>query len=223
MLDKNKKTTILIKDLLNSDVHFGESSNKGNPNNSSYLLGVRNKMFIINLEYTLIMLRLALQVISSVIENNGNILFVSTKYEINTYTKNTAMKYKQHYISNKWLGGTLTNWAEIHKFIFKFKNQQTTIKKTSQKYKRFQNYFSGIQNMENLPDLVIILNTKENKIALREAKRLNIPTIGIVDSDMDPNLVTYPIIGNDDSLKAIFFYCNLFSLAIENGLNKKKR
>jgi len=218
----NKNTTVLIKDLLNSDVHLGSLNSKKNAKNNSYLLGIRNKFCIINLEYTLVMLRVVLPLISDVVSAKGQILFVGTREETRDYTKQVAKKSKQHFISHKWVGGTLTNWSEIKFFISRFKKQKIIIKKTSQKYKRFKNYFSGLQNMQTLPHLIVFLNPNENKQALNEAKILNIPTIGIIDSDTDPHLVNYPIIGNDDSLKAIHLYCSMFELAMENGIKKRK-
>ena len=215
-----------LQDLIEAGVHFGHKSQRWNPKMSKYIHSTRENVHIINLGITIGMLTEALQVIQETISKGGKILFVATKKQASTRISELAKETGQYYVNHRWLGGMLTNWSTINKSIKKMKeleglksnpNNEFTKKeilKITNKYEKLLRSLNGISEMKKSPDLLFIIDTRLEHIAVAEAKNLNIPIIGIVDTNCDPDIIDYPIPGNDDSRRSIDLYCNLISQTI---------
>lgn len=212
---------INLKDLVEAGVHFGHKSQRWNPKMSKYIHSTKENIHIINLNYTVHMLTEALNVINNVVSRGGKILFVATKKQASSKIANLATETNQYYVNHRWLGGMLTNWSTIAKSIKKMKeleilksnpNNEFTKKeilKITNQHNKLVRSLSGISEMKKSPDLVFIIDTRLEHIAVSEANLLNIPIIGIVDTNCDPDKINYPIPGNDDSRRSIDLYCKL--------------
>ena len=217
-----------LQDLIEAGVHFGHKSQRWNPKMSKYIHSTRENVHIINLGITIGMLTEALQVIQETISKGGKILFVATKKQASKRISELAKETGQYYVNHRWLGGMLTNWSTINKSIKKMKelevlksnpNNEFTKKeilKITNKYEKLLRSLNGISEMKKSPDLLFIIDTRLEHIAVAEAKNLNIPIIGIVDTNCDPDVIDYPIPGNDDSRRSIDLYCRLISETIKN-------
>ena len=220
---------INLKELVEAGVHFGHKSQRWNPKMSKYIHSTRENIHIINLNYTLQMFTDALKVIDSTVSKGGKILFVATKKQAAKKIATLAMETNQYYVNHRWLGGMLTNWSTIAKSIKKMKeleilksnpeNEFTKkeILKITNQYEKLVRSLSGISEMKKSPDLVFIIDTKLEHIAVSEANLLNIPIIGIVDTNCDPDKINYPIPGNDDSRRSIDLYCSLIKETINTS------
>ncbi len=206
----------IIKKMLECGVHFGHQTKKWNPKMKPFVFGKRRNIFIIDLEKTLEKLNEAKNFLSSVVAKGGSLLLVGTKKHARDIVAEEAARANVFYINNRWLGGTLTNFPTLRESIRKMKELEALIfgegneflkKKERSKFMRLYNKklknFAGIKDMEKLPDVLIIIDTEYEQNAVREAKRLGIKTIGIVDTNCDPNDVDYPIPANDDALRSI--------------------
>lgn len=224
-----KKMTIPninLKELVEAGVHFGHKSQRWNPKMLKYIHSTRENIHIINLNYTVQMLSEALKVIDDVVSKGGKILFVATKKQAASKIASLANETNQYYVNHRWLGGMLTNWSTITKSIKKMKelevlksnpNNEFTKKeilKISNQYEKLVRSLKGISEMKKSPDLVFIIDTKLEHIAVSEANLLKIPIIGIVDTNADPDRINYPIPGNDDSRRSIDLYCSLIKETI---------
>jgi small subunit ribosomal protein S2 len=221
-----------IKQMLEAGVHFGHKINRWNPKMQPYIYGTNNGVHIIDLKKTVPLLYKALNKIKEVAKANGRILFVSTKKQASDVISNVAKRSGQYYVNYRWLGGTLTNWYTISASIKTLQNLEASLNdpesnltkkeklKITREMEKFERVLGGIRNMGGVPDLVIIIDIVKEDIAVQEAKKLGIPIIAIVDSNADPDLVDYIIPGNDDSIKAIDFYCRLFSDSIIAGIEE---
>ena len=224
-----KKMTIPninLKELVEAGVHFGHKSQRWNPKMLKYIHSTRENIHIINLNYTVQMLSEALKVIDDVVSKGGKILFVATKKQAASKIASLANETNQYYVNHRWLGGMLTNWSTITKSIKKMKelevlksnpNNEFTKKeilKISNQYEKLVRSLKGISEMKKSPDLVFIIDTKLEHIAVSEANLLKIPIIGIVDTNADPDKINYPIPGNDDSRRSIDLYCSLIKETI---------
>lgn len=210
--------TELIKRMLESGVHFGHQTKKWNPKMKPYVFGRRKNIYIIDLEKTAQKLEEAKNFLSSMIAKRASVLLVGTKKHARDIVAEEAQKYGIFYVNHRWLGGTLTNFPTICKSIGKMKElEQVLFGEGSERLKKKERSrltriyskklknFVGIKDMDRLPDVVIVIDTEHEKNAVRETKRLKIPTIGIVDTDCNPEDVDYPIPGNDDAFKSIRF------------------
>ena len=218
-----------LQDLIEAGVHFGHKSQRWNPKMSKYIHSTRDNVHIIDLGITIGMLTEALQAIQETISKGGKILFVATKKQASSRIAELAIETEQYYVNHRWLGGMLTNWSTINKSIKKMKeleglkanpNNEFTKKeilKITNKHEKLLRSLNGISEMKKSPDLLFIIDTRLEHIAVAEAKNLNIPIIGIVDTNCDPDLIDYPIPGNDDSRRSIDLYCNLISETIKNS------
>lgn len=228
-------TEISIKNLFEAKVHFGHLKRFICPKMIKYIHSTNNKMSIINLDITLNSIKKTLNFIENIINNNGNILFVGTKRQASNLIKIYAEKTNMPYVNFRWLGGTLTNYDTIKKSILKLKDLETKIKneklahltkkellEENKKLKKLKLNFEGIKNMHDLPSALLIIDIKYEITAVLEAKKLNIPIIGVVDSNSDPDLVDYIIPGNDDSSDSIKFYLETFNNHIKTIQNKKR-
>lgn len=224
-------TTFSMQQLLEAGVHYGHVTRKWNPKMAPYIFGKRNGIHIIDLEQTVPMLENALNVIKDVVSNYGRVLFVGTKTQAADKVKESATKCGQYYVNHRWLGGMLTNWKTINQSIKRLKALEEKIEKPvgltkkevlqlQREHEKLELALGGIREMGGLPDLIIIIDTIRESIAISEAKKLGIPVVAVVDSNSCPDDVTYPIPGNDDATKAIELYCDLFSAAILEGLQK---
>ena len=218
-----------LENLIEAGVHFGHKSQRWNPKMSKYIHSTRDNVHIIDLGITIGMLTEALQAIQETISKGGKILFVATKKQASSRIAELAIETEQYYVNHRWLGGMLTNWSTINKSIKKMKeleglktnpNNEFTKKeilKITNKHEKLLRSLNGISEMKKSPDLLFIIDTRLEHIAVAEAKNLNIPIIGIVDTNCDPDVIDYPIPGNDDSRRSIDLYCNLISETIKNS------
>jgi small subunit ribosomal protein S2 len=228
----SKLPVFTIADLLDAGVHFGHKTNRWNPKMASYIYGVKDGVHIIDLQKTAHMLRAALQVAFNVAQNNGRILFVGTKIQASQVVAEYAEKCGQYYVNHRWLGGMLTNWGTVSKSIKTLEGLETILNdqeksetytkkellEISRKRDKLLRSLGGIRNMGGKPDLLIIIDTNKEDLAILEAKKLGIPMIAVVDSNSDPDLVEHPIAGNDDAIRSIRLYCQLFSDSIIAGI-----
>ena len=223
---------INLKELIDAGVHFGHKSQRWNPKMSKYIHSTKENIHIINLNFTVQMLSDALKVIDNVVSKGGKILFVATKKQAANKIAEVASETNQYYVNHRWLGGMLTNWSTITKSIKKMKDLEILksnpdneftkkeILKITNQYEKLVRSLSGISEMKKSPDLVFIIDTKLEHIAVSEANLLDIPIIGIVDTNCDPEKINYPIPGNDDSRRSIDLYCSLIKKTINSSSSK---
>ena len=225
-----------IKELLEAGVHFGHQTHRWNPKMKEFIYGEHNNIHIIDLSQTMGMFRNALTAIKEVTQNGGRILFVGTKRQASDIISESATQCAQYFVNHRWLGGTLTNWKTISNSIARLKSIQETLdneesagltKKESLKLTRERDKLElsigGIKNMGSLPDLIFVIDTVREQIAIKEANKLNIPIAAIIDTNSDPEGITYPIPGNDDSTKSIRLYCDLISQAAIDGISVQSK
>ena len=209
-------STELMTELLEAGVHFGHQSKRWNPKMKPFIFEKRNALHIINLGATVHQLDAATKFLSAIAARGGKVLFVGCKKQAQEAIKEAAEACGQYYVNQRWLGGTLTNRATIRKsvarmtYIEQLEKQPEYSKKGNQEIsalrregEKLKRNLAGIRTMEKLPDAMIVIDTVRESIAIAEARRLNIPTVAIVDTNADPALVTYPIAGNDDAIRAI--------------------
>ncbi|MAI86774.1 MAG: 30S ribosomal protein S2 [Candidatus Marinimicrobia bacterium] len=206
---------IKFEDLLGSGAHFGHVTRKWNPNFSPYIISEKNGVHIIDLESTIKAVNEAATYVKKIVSKDGEVLFVGTKKQAQDIVQQEADRCSMFYIVERWLGGTLTNFSTIKKSIKRLKLlekegsnlYENMTKKETQMLNReklkLADQHRGIKDMRRLPDLVVIVDAQYEDTAIKEAKRLDIPTIAIVDSNTDPNKVTFPIPANDDSMRTI--------------------
>ena len=226
-----KIPTITINQLLEAGVHLGHKTLRWNPKMKKYIFGKRDSIHIIDLTQTLELINIALEKIFEVISGNGKILFISTKKQASESIAELAKETNQYFVNHRWLGGMLTNWGTISNSIKKLKkleidliseNRGFTKKellKMSVKKDKLQRSLGGIAEMKKIPDLVFIIDTNYESLAIQESVKLEIPIIAILDSNSNPDGIDFPIPGNDDARRAIDLYCNLIK---ETILSAKK-
>ena len=220
---------LTIHQLLESGVHLGHKTFRWNPKMKDYIFGKKNSIHIIDLVQTLELTNKALLKVSSVIREGGKILFVSTKKQASESIANLAKDTSQYYVNYRWLGGMLTNWKTISNSIKKLKQINEALKdenvgftkkeilKMGIKRDKLERSLGGILEMKNIPDLMFIIDTNYEKLAIKEAIKLKIPIIAILDTNSDPSDIDYPIPGNDDARRAINLYCDLLKQTIQNA------
>ena len=218
-----------LKDLIEAGVHFGHKTQRWNPKMEKYIHSTRENVHIIDLTQTVGLLTDALYKIKDVVSKGGKILFVSTKKQASKKIAQLATDTNHYYVNHRWLGGMLTNWSTITNSIKKMKeleisksnpNNEFTKKEVLQMERQYQKLMLslfGISEMKKAPDLIFIIDTKLEHKAVAEAKNLNIPVIGIVDTNADPEVIDFPIPGNDDSRRSINLYCDLIYQTIESS------
>ncbi len=221
-----KIPNVTIQQLLEAGVHLGHKTLRWNPKMKKYIFGKRDSIHIIDLTQTLELTKSALEKIHEVISNNGKILFVSTKKQASEAIAEVAKETDQYFVNYRWLGGMLTNWGTISNSIKKLKqlelnlvsdNRGFTKKellKMSVKKDKLQRSLGGISEMKKVPDLVFIIDTNYESLAIQESVKLGIPIVAILDSNSNPDGIDYPIPGNDDARRAIDLYCNLIKETI---------
>lgn len=230
------KYNFSMKDLIEAGVHFGHHIRRWNPKMAPYIYGTKDKIHIINLEKTVPLMLRALKAIEETVGSGGKVLFVATKKQAQDAVKEIADKTGQFYMNHRWLGGTLTNWKTVSKSISRMKRLEKTIadadkgnlgltKKEilylTREYEKLNNSLGGIANMNGRPDILFVIDVVKEKIALKEAQKLEIPIIAICDTNGNPEEVDYPIPGNDDAIRALKLYLDLVSQAVLNGLKQQ--
>ena len=227
---KNMKIpTITIQQLLEAGVHLGHKTLRWNPKMKKYIFGKRDSIHIIDLTQTLELTNLALEKVYNTITNNGKILFISTKKQASEAISQLAKDTDQYFVNYRWLGGMLTNWGTISNSIKKLKkinvdlvaeNRGFTKKellKMSAQRDKLERSLGGIADMKKVPDLVFIIDTNYESLAIKESIKLKIPIVAILDSNSDPDGIDFPIPGNDDARRSIDLYCNLLKETIINA------
>jgi small subunit ribosomal protein S2 len=222
--------TFTMRQLLEAGVHFGHQTRRWNPRMQSYLFGVRNGIHIIDLQQTVPMLYQALEAVRATTSQGGRILFVGTKRQAAEPVAEAAKRCGQHFVNHRWLGGMLTNWKTISNSIRRLREldeqlgqessgltKKETLNLTRERDK-LERALGGIKEMGGLPDMLFVIDTNKESIAVQEARRLNIPVVAVLDSNSDPSGIKFPIPGNDDALRAIQTYCDLVSSAVLDGL-----
>ena len=216
-----KLPSVTIKGLLEAGVHLGHKTFRWNPKMSKFIFGSKNSIHIIDLVQTLEMTNAALQGIYKCVSSGGKLLFVSTKKQAAATISQLAKDTSQYYVNHRWLGGMLTNWKTISnsiKYYKKLSEQMKTenlgltkkeILKMGKERDKLERSIGGISEMKKVPDMIFIIDTNIESLAVKEAQKLNIPIVAIVDTNSDPTGINYPIPGNDDARRAINLYCDL--------------
>ncbi|MBO0905104.1 30S ribosomal protein S2 [Jiella sonneratiae] len=224
-----------MRQLLEAGVHFGHQTHRWNPKMSPYIFGARNNIHILDLAQTVPLLHRALLAVSDTVARGGRVLFVGTKRQASELVADAAQRSAQYYVNARWLGGMLTNWKTISQSIQRLrkldellaggeaqaftKKERLTLQRERDKLDRA---LGGIRDMGGVPDMIFVIDTNKESIAIEEAKRLHIPIVAVVDSNCDPAPIDYPIPGNDDAARAIALYCDLIARAAVDGIARQQ-
>ena len=223
-----------MRQLLEAGVHFGHQTHRWNPKMAPYIFGARNNIHIIDLSQTVPLLHQALKQVSDTVARGGRVLFVGTKRQASDIVADAAKRSAQYYVNARWLGGMLTNWKTISNSIQRLrrldemlageaqgltKKERLNLEREREKLNRA---LGGIKDMGSTPDLMFVIDTNKEAIAIQEAKRLGIPVVAVIDSNCDPDTVDYPIPGNDDAARAISLYCDLIAKAAIDGIARQQ-
>ena len=223
--------TFSMRQLLEAGVHFGHTTRRWNPKMEPFIYGERNDIHILDLQQTVPLLSRSLEAVRNVVANGGRVLLVGTKRQASEYVAEAAQRCGQYYVNHRWLGGMLTNWKTISHSIKRLRQVQEildeggaglTKKETlnlTRERDKLERALGGIKDMGGLPDLIFIIDTNKEHLAINEANKLGIPVAAVLDSNSDPYGIAYPIPGNDDALRAISLYCELVSDAVLDGIS----
>lgn len=224
-----------MRQLLEAGVHFGHQKSRWNPKMAPYIFGARNNIHIIDLAQTVPLLDQALKLVSDTVAGGGRVLFVGTKRQASPIIAEAAKKSAQYFVNSRWLGGMLTNWNTISNSIKRLRQVDAILvgpegelltKKEllmlTRERDKLERALGGIKDMGGTPDLLFIIDTNKESIALKEAKRLKIPVVAILDTNCNPDEVDYPIPGNDDAARAITLYCDLIAKAALDGIARQQ-
>ena len=223
-----------MRGLLESGAHFGHQSHRWNPKMAPYIFGARNNIHIIDLAQTVPLLHQALKAVSDTVAKGGRVLFVGTKRQAADQIAESAKRSAQYYINSRWLGGMLTNWKTISGSITRLRKVDELLKAgaagltkkerlmISREQDKLEKALGGIKDMGGVPDMIVVIDTNKEALAIKEANRLNIPVAAILDTNSNPDGITYPIPGNDDAGRAIALYCDLFARAAIDGIARSQ-
>ena len=226
--------TFTMRQLLEAGVHFGHHTRRWNPKMKPYLFGVRNGVHIIDLTKTVPLLEQALQRVRDVVASGGRVLFVGTKAAASERVADAAKRCGQYYVNHRWLGGMITNWQTISASIKRLRELDERLKgdvvgltkkeqlDLTRERDKLERSLGGIKEMGGTPDLLFIIDTNKEAIAIQEAKRLGIPVVAVIDSNCDPDQIDFPIPGNDDASRAISLYCDLIAKAALDGILRQQ-
>jgi small subunit ribosomal protein S2 len=225
--------TFTMRQLLECGVHFGHSTRRWNPKMAPYLFGVRNGIHVIDLEQTAPLLHRALVAMRDIVAQGGRVLVVGTKRQASDKVADAAKRCGQYYVNHRWLGGMMTNWRTISNAIRRLRDldqklqggiegltKKETLRLTRER-DRLERSIGGIKEMAGLPDVLFVIDTNKEAIAIAEANKLKIPVVAVLDSNSDPKGVDFPIPGNDDAMRAIGLYCDLLVEAVLDGLQQE--
>jgi len=219
-----------MRTLLEAGAHFGHQTHRWNPKMERYIFGSRSNIHIIDLSQSIPLLHQALVAVRDVAAKGGRVLFVGTKRQASDPVAEAAKRCAQYYMNNRWLGGTLTNWKTVSGSIQRLREldslletggegrQKKELLTLTRERDKLELSLGGIKDMGGLPDIMFVIDTNKEAIAILEARKLNIPVIAILDTNCDPDGITYPIPGNDDAARAIQTYCDLIADAVLDGL-----
>lgn len=219
-----------MRQLLEAGVHFGHQTQRWNPRMGQYIFGSRNGVHVIDLSQTAPLLHQSLKIVRDIVAGGGRVLFVGTKRQASQSVADSAKRCAQFYVNHRWLGGTLTNWKTVSNSIRRLRELEELLvqgetgltKKEmlqlTRERDKLDRSLGGIKEMGGLPDVMIVVDTGKEKIAVAEARKLGIPVVGICDTNADPTHIDFPIPANDDAVRAINLYCELFSQAILDGI-----
>ncbi len=221
-----------MRQLLEAGVHFGHNTRRWNPKMAPFIFGVRNKIHIIDLQQTVPMLYRAMQAARDVSTSGGRVLFVGTKRQASRHIAEAAKRCGQYYVNHRWLGGMLTNWKTASVSIHRLREldelltkddvgfTKKELLKIERERDKLDRSLGGIRELGSLPDILFVIDTVKESIAVQEANKLGIPVVAVIDSNSNPDHITYPIPGNDDSMRAIELYCSLFADTVLDGLQE---
>ena len=227
--------TFTMRQLLEAGVHFGHHTRRWNPAMKPYLFGVRNGVHIIDLTQTVPLLEQALKVVRDTVAAGGRILFVGTKPAAAERVAEAAKRCGQYFVNHRWLGGMMTNWQTISASIKRLRELDERLKgdvvgltkkeqlDLTREREKLERALGGIKEMGGLPDLLVVIDTNKEQIAVKEAQKRGIPIVAILDSNSDPAGINYPVPGNDDAIRAISLYCDLISGAVLDGIREEIR
>ncbi|MFM9850434.1 MAG: 30S ribosomal protein S2 [Hyphomicrobiaceae bacterium] len=221
-----------MRQLLEAGVHFGHQAHRWNPKMAPFIYGARNNIHIVDLAQTVPLLHQALVQVSEVVAKGGRVLFVGTKRQASDGIAEAAKRSAQYYINHRWLGGTLTNWKTISQSIRRLRQLDEILAGESQgrtkkellniqrERDKLNQSLGGIKDMGGLPNLLFVIDTNKEDIAIKEAQKLKIPIVAVIDTNCDPDGIDYPIPGNDDAGRAITLYCDLIARAAIDGIGR---
>jgi small subunit ribosomal protein S2 len=224
-----------MRQLLEAGVHFGHRTQRWNPKMAPYIYGSRNSIHILDLTQTVPMLHQALVALREVAASGGRILFVGTKRQASEPVANAAQRCAQYYVNHRWLGGTLTNWQTVSQSIKRLRTIEDVLDggntagrtkkellQMTREREKLERSLGGIKEMGGLPNMLFVIDTNKESIAVAEARKLGIPVTAILDSNSDPEGIAYPIPGNDDASRSLAIYCDLVARAIIDGLSESQ-
>jgi len=219
-----------MRQLLEAGAHFGHQTHRWNPKMEAYIFGSRSNIHIIDLSQTIPLLHQALLKVREVAASGGRVLFVGTKRQASDPVAAAAKRCAQYYVNHRWLGGTLTNWRTISQSIARLRELEglaesggegrtkKELLQLTREQQKLELSLGGIKDMGGIPDLMFVIDTNKEAIAILEAKKLNIPVVAILDTNSDPDGIAFPVPGNDDAARALQLYCDLIADAVLDGL-----
>lgn len=222
-----------LRQLLEAGVHFGHQTHRWNPRMAPYIYGDRNGIHILDLTQTVPLLDQALAAVQATVAKGGRILFVGTKRQAQKAVADAAERSAQYYMNHRWLGGTLTNWKTVSNSIARLKSIDEKLEQGAsgltkkerlnldREQDKLQKSLGGIREMGGVPDMIFVIDTNKEDLAILEAKKLGIPVIAVLDSNSSPDGIDYPIPGNDDAARAIALYCDLIARAALDGMTSQ--
>ncbi|MEE3000688.1 MAG: 30S ribosomal protein S2 [Pseudomonadota bacterium] len=225
--------TFTMRQMLEAGVHFGHVTRRWDPKMEQYIFGTRQGIHILDLQQTVPLMYRAMQAVNEAVAAGGRVLWVGTKRQAGKSIAESAKRCGQYYVNHRWLGGMLTNWKTISNSIRRLKlldeqlnddNEELSgltkkeMLKLTREHEKLDRSLGGIKDMGGLPDIVFVLDTNKESIAVAEANKLGIPVVGILDSNSDPDGIDFPIPGNDDSIRAINFYCDMIVGSVLAGI-----
>jgi small subunit ribosomal protein S2 len=223
-----------MRTLLEAGAHFGHQAHRWNPKMAPYIFGTRNNIHILDLAQTVPLLHQALKAVSDTVAKGGRVLFVGTKRQASEQIADAARRSAQYYINSRWLGGMLTNWKTISGSIQRLRKVDEQLSSgaagltkkerllLTREREKLEKALGGIKDMGGVPDLIFVIDTNKEQLAIKEANRLNIPVAAILDTNCDPEGITFPIPGNDDAGRAIAMYCDLIARAAIDGISRSQ-
>jgi len=225
--------TFTMRQMLEAGVHFGHVTRRWNPKMEHFIFGTRQGIHILDLQQTVPLIYRAMQAVNEAVAEGGRVLWVGTKRQAGIPVAEAAKRCGQYYVNHRWLGGMMTNWKTISNSIRRLKDLEEQLSEDSEElsgltkkemlkltreHEKLDRSLGGIKDMGGLPDIVFVLDTNKESIAVAEANKLGIPVIGVVDSNSNPEGIDYPIPGNDDSIRAINFYCDMIAGSVLSGI-----
>ena len=219
---------VSMRGLLEAGAHFGHQTHRWNPKMERFIFGSRSNIHILDLSQSIPLLHSALVKVREVAASGGRVLFVGTKRQAQDPVSTAAKRCAQYYVNHRWLGGTLTNWRTVSGSIARLRELENVAEEgqrtkkellqLTREHDKLELSLGGIKDMGGIPDLMFVIDTNKEAIAIQEARKLNIPVVAILDSNSDPEGVAYPIPGNDDAARALQLYCDLVADAVLDGL-----